>query len=284
MFKLDNVSIVITSIGGDDLIESLNMIYNDLDINSDFEIILTLPKKNYINFSIQKFKNLKVIHTYFSGQVNQRVIGFKNTNNKFVLQIDDDVLITSKDIFNLKSQITLMGENCSISPLFFDRNNKKECIYKLKNSNIIHLIKNLITFTICKSNWGIKRSGTLTTLGTNYGVDNSVFTKENIIEVDWLPGGCVMHYDKNLYKFDYFPFKGKAYCEDLIHSLILKNNNIRLYVYRDSICYTYTPLFPESRVEKYNFFRAYNYFYIKFKIFNFRYLIWCLINIIRIVK
>ena len=31
----------------------------------------------------------------------------------------------------------------------------------------------------------------------------------NLIEVDWLPGGCIMHSNENLHKFDYFPLKEK---------------------------------------------------------------------------
>ena len=44
----------------------------------------------------------------------------------------------------------------------------------------------------------------------------------------WIPGGCVMHHRKNLILENYFPFVGKAYSEDLFHSIELKKKNIEL--------------------------------------------------------
>ena len=284
MYKLDDVSIVITSLGGEDLKNLLKNLYAQLDIESDYEIILTLPKDININYSLNNFKKLKVIKTYFYGQVNQRIIGFKNVSKKYVLQIDDDVEISPKEILNLKKKLILLGNKTSISPLFFDRYNKKKCIYNLSNSSFNLFLKNIITFLICKSKWGLRRSGTLTILGTNYGVDNRIFKNKNLIEVDWLPGGCIMHLNENLHKHDYFPFRGKAYCEDLIHSSILKNKNIRLYVCNDSICYTDVPFFPKILDEKIKFLRAYNFYYFKFNKLTFRYLFWIIINVLRLIK
>jgi hypothetical protein len=50
----------------------------------------------------------------------------------------------------------------------------------------------------------------------------------------WIPGGCVMHLKKNLILSNFFPFQGKAYCEDLFHSIALKNNNIKLYYHTNA--------------------------------------------------
>ena len=38
-----------------------------------------------------------------------------------------------------------------------------------------------------------------------------------------------MHSKRNLIRSNFFPFKGKAYCEDLYHSIALKKNNVKLY-------------------------------------------------------
>jgi len=284
MYKLDNITIVITSLGSDDLFVLLKSIYNDLDKSSDFEIILTIPKDIKINISYDDYVNLKIIKTYFYGQVNQRVTGFKHATKKYVIQIDDDVEISSMDILKLKNKLITLGNKSSVSPVFYNRKNKNQCIYDLTNSNLNLLIKNIITLVICKSKWGIKRSGTLTVIGTNYGVDNKIFKNNNLIEVDWLPGGCVMHMNENLNKIDYFPFKGKAYCEDLIHSSILKNKNIKLFVFNESVCYTDVPHFPEIMHEKIKFLRAYNYYYFKFNKINIRFIFWMIINILRLIK
>ncbi len=283
MNKLDNISIVITTLGGKDLNLSLSAIFNDLDVKSDFEILIIIPSQCQLPNNIIENKNIKIISTYFPGQVNQRVIGFKNASKDYVLQIDDDVEISSGNILSLKNKLKTLDDNSAISPIFFDRSNKKNCIYNLYNSNFLLILKNILTFIICKSKWGIERSGTLTILGTNYGVDYKSFKSNEIAEVDWLPGGCVMHLNKNLHKYDYYPFKGKAYCEDLIHSLILKKKNINLFVFKHSKCYTDPPLFPQLKKEKIKFLRAYNFYYLKSKKINLRYLIWNVINLIRVV-
>ena len=283
MNKLNNISIIITTLGGNDLNLSLSAIFQDLDINSNFEVLIIIPSKNEIPKNIIQNSKIKIISTYFPGQVHQRIVGFRNATKDYVLQIDDDVEISSKDIINLKDKLDTLENNSAISPLFFNRHNRKNCIYNLYNNNFLLVLKNILTLIICKSKWGIKRSGTLTMLGTNYGVDYKSFKNKEIIEVDWLPGGCVLHLNKNLHKFDYYPFKGKAYCEDLLHSLILKNNNINLYVYKNAKCFTDLPLFPQLRTEKIKFLRAYNFYYLKSKKINVRYLLWYLINLIRVV-
>lgn len=52
--------------------------------------------------------------------------------------------------------------------------------------------------------------------------------------MEWLPGGCVMHNKDNLVVKDFYPFKGKAYCEDLIHSHILAVKGVKLYVAKNA--------------------------------------------------
>ena len=49
-------------------------------------------------------------------------------------------------------------------------------------------------------------------------------------EVDWLAGGILIMRKEDIIKKNYFPFKGKAYCEDLIHSFFLKEKGIKLYI------------------------------------------------------
>jgi len=60
--------------------------------------------------------------------------------------------------------------------------------------------------------------------------------KKNTEEVQWLAGGCILHHRENLIIDDFFPFSGKAYCEDLIHSTLLRNNNVRMWVTKNVVC------------------------------------------------
>ena len=49
-------------------------------------------------------------------------------------------------------------------------------------------------------------------------------------DVDWLPGGCILHYKNQLITSNFYPLDGKAFCEDLMHSLFLRRNGTRLNV------------------------------------------------------
>ena len=77
--------------------------------------------------------------------------------------------------------------------------------------------------------------------------------------MQWIPGGCLMHYRNNLYLEDYYPFKGKAYYEDLIHSSILIKRNVKLFIIKDAICKTDFPIFPKQFKEFLKYIRSYNY-------------------------
>jgi len=53
----------------------------------------------------------------------------------------------------------------------------------------------------------------------------------------------VLHRKENLILYDYFPNKGKAYCEDLIHSFLLRESGVTLFVATDAK--STTPLNPK---------------------------------------
>jgi hypothetical protein len=55
-------------------------------------------------------------------------------------------------------------------------------------------------------------------------------------KVEWLAGGCILHRKENLITENYFPFSGKAYCEDLMHSILLRKNNIDLWITKNVVC------------------------------------------------
>ena len=46
-----------------------------------------------------------------------------------------------------------------------------------------------------------------------------------------------MHHKKNLIKEYFFDFEGKAYCEDLFHSIELRKKKIELYIDKSAIAY-----------------------------------------------
>jgi hypothetical protein len=71
------------------------------------------------------------------------------------------------------------------------------------------------------------QAGSVYLSGNPEGVDFE--GDHNFIESQWLYGGCVLHRKNDLVLENFFPFKGKAYCEDLIHSAVLRNKGIKLF-------------------------------------------------------
>lgn len=71
--------------------------------------------------------------------------------------------------------------------------------------------------------------GSITPSGGMVGIDPAV-AGQRVVEVSWVPGGCVLHARRNLVLENYFPFAGKAYYEDLLHSLHLREKHVRLLV------------------------------------------------------
>ena len=55
-------------------------------------------------------------------------------------------------------------------------------------------------------------------------------------EVEWLSGACVMHRKENLITYDFYPYKGKAYSEDIIHSILMRKKSINLIRSGKAIC------------------------------------------------
>ena len=90
--------------------------------------------------------------------------------------------------------------------------------------------------------------GRVTSIGVNYGVDGSQCQGKGSLETDWLPGGCVLSYRTDLITEAFFPFQGKAYCEDIIHSLLRKRRGTRHWVVPGAQCSIEVPKndFPDS--------------------------------------
>ena len=45
-----------------------------------------------------------------------------------------------------------------------------------------------------------------------------------------MPGGCILFRRNELIKKNFYPYEGKAYCEDILHSILLREKKINLYL------------------------------------------------------
>ena len=214
-----NLSIVIPSLGGKKLESTLHKVYKNKI--RPLETIICIPKSLKKKIIISKKLNPKIVYTNIKGQVHQRIAGFKKAKGKYILQLDDDIDISYKSLNKMLAYISKYS-NIAISPVLVDKKTNISPFDKIPENfffKIYHFILN-----------GKKGflPGSISKAGVPYGYN---LLKKNVSEVEWLPGGCILHKNTNLVKKNYFKFNiKKAYCEDLFHSFYLKKKNIKLLV------------------------------------------------------
>jgi glycosyltransferase involved in cell wall biosynthesis len=217
------VSIIIPTLGDPKIIKCLNKINESSHKPS--EILVVIPKQNFERAKNIKSKflklNIKIILSNKQNQVFQRILGFKKSKYKFVMQLDDDVLLERDCLIKLFK--FLKGrKKSSVAPRYTDRVTLSK-IYKKPNNRLLKIYHWLINSKKGYDPGGIAKSG------FNYSEENRLVGSK---KHQWLSGGAVMHHKKNLILYNYYPFKfDKSYCEDILHSLILRKNGIQLFKY-----------------------------------------------------
>lgn len=228
------LSIVIPTLGGETLYETLGCI-----LSSNYqcnEILICMPSivdcDNFLGIS----DKIKIIKTKKMGQVHQRAIGFNEAIGDLVLQLDDDIQFDKEMIGALVATIKKIGHGSAVAPIFRDALTNG-CVYKYR-TGIKGFFDSLYNTLICYAPWGIKRMGTVSPIGVAYGVNPDFLSGLGPSKVEWLPGGCVLCYKNELICQDFYPFSGKAYHEDVIHSHLRKVKNIQHYIVPVTSCYT----------------------------------------------
>jgi len=219
-----NISVVITSLGGDlcDTLDSINSssVYPD-------EVIVCLPNDSHSVKNADRYENLTVIYAGRYGQVYQRIVGFHQAKGDYIFQADDDILLDNRCLEKLVSSLKGLPKASTVSPCLFNING--EPFYKNSKTTLLATYYYLVN-----GRHGYKPGG-VTLAGTNIGVNPSDVTS-NLVKVEWQPGGCILHRRENLVLEDFYPYKGKAYCEDLIHSFLLRQAGIGLFVNTHAKC------------------------------------------------
>jgi hypothetical protein len=225
------ISVVIATLGGPSLIDTINSINSGTLLPN--EILVCIPKvfsKNVVKYLI--YEKVFIIETEVSGQVAQRAIGFTKAKYDYVLQIDDDVILHSNCLEILFSTMSKNISNIAISPALYTLKTNLS-IYRSSNSYFKkYIIKPIYYFLI--NGTKLYTPGTITSAGTQIGIDPSFYNLE-IIPTEWLPGGCVLHHKINLLKYNFYPFTGKAYLEDLYHSFLLRQQSVKLFIVKSAV-------------------------------------------------
>ncbi len=229
---IHNVSVVIPTLGGESLKGTIEQLNHGTIVPK--EILICIPDEDAYKAESHSFPNVRIIKTKCRGQVAQRIEGFKVSSCDFVLQLDDDIIIEKYCIEYLVELLTSKGENYAISPsLRFIETGKSA--YEVWPSKL----KNKIYYCLINGKNGYQ-PGHITKAGTEIGIDPSI-TKELYYDVEWVPGGCVLHFKKNLILSNYYPHSGKAYCEDLYQSICLHVMGIKMMISSQAIAYYETP-------------------------------------------
>lgn len=219
-------TVVIATLGNTNLIETIHQINNG-NLKPE-EILVCIPKEYASNVkNILNINNVKIVPTNVKGQVQQRIEGFKLVKTDYTIQLDDDIYVNENCFNILIEKLKYFGKDTAVSPtLFFKKTNNSCYSNNYFNSKLMRFIYS--------NNADI--NGKISKTGAVFGINLSLLDNEHA-ETEWLPGGCVAHYTKNLILDNYYPFLGKAYYEDVFHSILLRKKSLKLFICKNANCF-----------------------------------------------
>jgi hypothetical protein len=224
--KMLSLTVVIATLGGEGLRGAILNLNNGEAIPE--EILVCIPKSLAKNLDLSEFNNVRILETPCRGQVAQRAFGLKEARCPYVMQLDDDVIISNENLERILSLMKFQKSPMAISPLFRD-SLTGDYLTEYKN-NLKGFLRSCVASLIGGAPWGARRMGCIDPSGMPYAVDPAHCQSADYFEVEWLPGGCVVSQKENLVIDDYYPFNGKAFSEDVIHSLIWRKSGVSLCV------------------------------------------------------
>ena len=221
------ISAVIASLGGPELAATLAALQGGT-LAPD-EILVCLPAGFEGRASSFASDSVTVRVCSCRGQVAQRAEGFRAVRGDLVLQLDDDLTLDANCLENLVSALNGLPRPATVAPTMLNRNTQTS-VYSRAQSKLRGVFFRLMN--------GAKgyEPGRVAKSGFGMGVD-ATGESGQVIPVEWLPGGCALHRRKNLFLGAFFPFPGKAFCEDLMHSAELVLRGVSLFIVSDAKCY-----------------------------------------------
>ncbi|MBV9988354.1 MAG: glycosyltransferase family 2 protein [Chitinophagaceae bacterium] len=219
------LSAVIATLGGDWLEKTISVLLSQS--LPPAEILICIPEDHA--HKVQKFSDdrVRIVATKVKGQVRQRAVGLAEARHPLALQVDDDIIFDEHTLERLAAYLLELGPKNVIGPVLYGLHTRA-CIHRLP-TGLRGLPKNIFDYMICAAPWGRAKMGVVTKIGLNYGVDDR-FCDTDLKKTQWLSGGCVLSFREDLVLEDFFPFSGKAYCEDVIHSFYRTRMGITSWV------------------------------------------------------
>jgi hypothetical protein len=222
------VSVVIATLGGTTLTGTIAGLNSGTVIPA--EILVCVPELEASCIAPLKFDNVRVVPTPCRGQVAQRAVGFRRARYEYVLQLDDDMSVDQYCLERLVDASLALGPKAVVSPALIDEQTGRSVYQMPQGPNLLLLIY----FWLMNGANGYQ-PGMIDKAGSAVGVDPAT-AGSRFVEVEWLAGGCMLHRRKNLVLEDFWARPGKAYCEDVVHSHLLSQRGIRLFVDTSARC------------------------------------------------
>jgi glycosyltransferase involved in cell wall biosynthesis len=216
------VTVVIATLGGGSLKQTIAQLNRGSVVPA--EILVCVPNADDFRPETLPYDNVRLVVSGRRGQVIQRIAGFKSARTDYVLQLDDDIYLHGDCLEQLLREAARRGDRCALAPtivytdtLVPDRRASPSWLERKIHGDDLAV------------------PGRITRAGLNVELDFSA-SAESSGPTQWVPGGCVLHSRKNLVLDEFYPFAGKAYGEDTIHSVHLRRRGVELFVVRDAIC------------------------------------------------
>ena len=236
------VSVVIATLGAESLRDALALLFSGTRVPD--EVLVCIPEQVVLEDYFSDMPCVRILRTPCRGQVSQRAYGLSRARNCYVLQMDDDVFLGPSALSELFSLCQQAGNAAAISPLL--RDSETGDYLTSYRSDFRGSVKSLVATVVCGAPWGWRRMGKIDQAGIPYAVDRSCCGVDELVETEWLPGGCVICHKDALVTDEYYPFPGKAYSEDVIHSLVWRSRGIRLLVAPNIECCTRVVAMPAT--------------------------------------
>ena len=233
----DDITVVIACVGEDSVKATIHSLLKGTV--KPHKVLICIPEEyvNRVTDLSDHYDCVSILPTAVRGQVAQRALGFQKSTTKYTLQLDADVLITSRLLENLRADIR-RHEGASVGPLVYRNDRKAIYSYLSDNCQVFHAWQRRLLVFILNGFDGYQ-SGAISKGGIGFGADSTLSSHK----VEWMPGGCLLHETKNLILDDFYACSGKAYSEDLFHSYFLREKGVKIRCDSNSVLEAW---FPEA--------------------------------------
>jgi hypothetical protein len=223
------VSVVIATLGGDVLKKTIAHLNQGEGWPA--EILICIPEAEATNADcVAAIENVHVIKTPCRGQVAQRAVGLSMAAYPYVMQFDDDVILPSDTLKVMYETLLAKGPSNVVAPFFrLQPTGEEGTRYK---EGWRGQLRNCYASMVCGAKFGKKRFGKISSSGIAFGIVMHS-NDARITESEWLPGGVALCHKADLITYDYYPFPGKAFSEDLIHSVLWRQRGCRFWTLLD---------------------------------------------------